>query len=346
MCTALNLNKKGINLFGRNMDIEAPFGQQIVITPRDHVWPMRFLPELKQQHAIIGMAFPFQDPTNGGKDYPLYAEAANEKGLACAGLNFPGTAFYPEPGSTKATKGKLVEITPFEVIQFFLANFTSVDDVKKFLDENTLAIVNKPIIPQLAVAPLHFIISDKNKSIVIEPCKDGLKVHDNPIGILTNNPSFDWQMLNLSMYQNLTNEQKYDVKWGDFEMKPFGQGMAQHGLPGDTTPPSRFVRTAFYKVNSSCGDTLEDMVTQFFHILDGVSMVKGAIKVRTPKGDVHDDITLYTSCIDLDNGVYYYKSYYDNQINAIDMHSEKLDGDKVIVYPFSMKQNFNFVNKK
>ena len=342
MCIALTLKNNGFNLFGRNMDIDTEFGQQVVITPRNMVWPLRFQKPLKQTYAIIGMAFPFNDLENNKILYPLYAEAANEKGLACAGLNFPNTAYYPEPNSIKGA----YEITPFEVVHWVLANFTTVKEVKDFLGKHNLQIVNKPIHPTISVAPLHFMIADKNESIVIEPCNDGLKIHDNPLGILTNNPTFDWHLINLSFYQALTNEQRTDVKWLNFNLLPFGQGFGGVGMPGDNTPPSRFIRTAFHKMTSNNGGSLEDLITQFFHILEPAIMVKGSVKVKINENTFHDDITLYTSCIDLDSGKYYYKSYFNHQINVIDMHLENLDGTEPIVFGFSKNQNFNYVNKK
>lgn len=339
MCTALTLNKKGSYLFGRNMDIEVSFGQKIVITPRKHVWPMRFQEPMEQKYAIIGMAYPHKDVENGNVDYPLYAEAANEKGLAIAGLNFPTNAFYPKPGTSAKDA---YEITPYEFIPWILANFTKVKEVKEQFKKVNIVLVDKTVHPQFQVAPLHFIISDKDESMVVEPCADGIKIYDNPFGVLTNNPTFDWHLKNVSFYQNLVAKQNYDVNWSGFNIKPFGQGFGSFGLPGDYTPPSRFVKTAFLKANSNCGDNPEDLVAQFFHILDAVAMVKGSIV--TPEG--HDDITLYSSCIDLEKSLYYYKSYANNQINVIDLHAEKIDGKDVVIYPFNDKQAFNFINKK
>ncbi len=352
MCTALLMNKGKNAVFGRNMDMEYEWGQQPVATPRNFTWPMRFTKPLKQKYAMIGMAMPFKDPENGGHDYPLYSEAANEKGLACAGLNFPKNAFYPEPGKTKATKGKLVEITPFEVVQWVLANFETTAQVKDFFAKNTIAIVNKPICQGLDVATLHFIVSDKSgESFVFEPTKDGIKTYDNPLGIMTNNPTFDWQLTNLARYQNLGNTQKFPEV--DFLQTARGQGFAMMGLPGDTTPPSRFVRTAFYKFNSAPDNTIESLVNEFFHILGSVEMVKGSIIVgKNKKGEKLYDITLFSSCIDLNKMVYYYRTYWNSQICAVDMYAingkdnnKWLDGKDIAIFPFERKQGINYLNK-
>ena len=340
MCTALLLRNKNKNLFGRNMDIESFFGQKIVITPRNYVWKRKFGSEFVQKYATIGMAMIFVDQDK--YEYPLYAEAANEKGLAVAGLNFPSTAHYPKANFNE----DVIQITPFELIPWILANFSTTKEVKEYFNKHHIEIVDEPISPNLPLAPLHFIVGDKNdESIVIEPCIDGLKIYDNKIGLLTNNPTFDWQLINLSFYQNLRSKQKDSFNWADYTIKSFGQGFASVGLPGDWTPPSRFVRTAFLKATTPELELdNEQLLSQFFHILDNVAMVSGSIVVASEKDDKYD-ITLYTSCIDLQETIYYCKTYYNNQLSAYCLHNENLDGKELIKYDFPLKQNINFMNK-
>ena len=211
---------------------------------------------------------------------------ARQKSLSRSSQKVP--AFYPESGSVS----NAFEITASEIIQFLLSNFEKVDQVKEFLQNNNLQLVNIPFDKNMPLSPLHFIVADKEQSIVIEPCKDGLKWHDNPFGVLTNNPPFEWHMQNINLYQNLVQQQKYDIKWLNYNLVPFGQGFGSFGLPGDVTPSSRFVRTVFYKFTSICGDAIEDLITQFFHILDAVAMVEGSVQVQNGK----QDITIYSSC--------------------------------------------------
>lgn len=340
MCTALLLRNKNKHYFGRNMDIETFFGQQVVITPRNYEWEMKFNKHFKQKYSTIGMAMIFNDPKKQ-KEYPLYAEAANEVGLAVAGLNFPSTAHYIKPNSIPNS----FQITPYELIPWILANFSTVKEVEDFFNNNNVQIVNEPISPDLPIAPLHFMIGDKNDdSIVIEPCVDGLKVYKNKIGVLTNNPTFDWQLINLSFYQNLTSKQRDSTTWADYTFKPYGQGFASFGLPGDWTPPSRFVRTAFLKATTPELELNDiELLSQFFHILDNVAMVRGSITVQH-KDTEKFDITLYTSCIDLDDSIYYYKNYFNNQITAISMKNEDLDGTNLIKFGFILDQKINYIN--
>ncbi len=341
MCTALSLLAKDKHFFGRNNDLEYEWGQSIVITPRNYVWDYKFQPSQKMKYATIGMAFDL--PLGNNKKYPLYAECANEKGLAMAGLNFPASAYYPKPGSIKGA----FELAPYEFVSYVLSNFTTVKEVKQWINTSNLQLVDEPIIPQIPTATLHFIIYDKNDDcITVEPTKDGIKVYDNELGILTNNPTFDWHLQNLAFYQNLGVEQKTSAEWLKYKSLPFGQGFASVGLPGDWTPPSRFVRTAFLKACSQDIKDEDQVLTQFFHILDNVAMVKGSIRFENKKNVICEDITLYTSCIDLEAGIFYYKTYYNNQINAISMANENLEGQETISYPFSETQNINYVNKK
>ncbi len=340
MCTALSLLSKDKHFFGRNNDLEYEFGQTIVITPRNYVWEYKFQPAQKMRYATIGMAY---NLPMGSKHYPLYAECANEKGLAIAGLNFPSFAYFPKPGSIKGA----FELAPYEFVPYVLSQFTTVKEVKQWMTSTNLQLVDAPIAPGLGVATLHFIIYDKNDDcITIEPTKEGIKIYDNELGILTNNPTFDWHLQNLAFYQNLGVQQKTSAEWMKYKSLPFGQGFASVGLPGDWTPPSRFIRTAFLK---ACSDEIKDndkVLTQFFHILDNVAMVKGSIRFDNAQKQLSEDITLYTSCIDLEESIYYYKSYYNNQINAIEMKNEDLDSSQPISFPFVEKQNIQFVNKK
>ncbi len=342
MCTAVSLKVKDKYLFGRNMDIDVPFGQSIVITPRNYQWDYKYQKPAIMKYAIIGMAFDFKV---GNKPYPMYAEATNEKGLSMAGLNFPGNAHYFEPNSIEGA----FQLTPYEFIPYVLSNFSNANEVEAWIKNNNVILVNHPIVANIPLAPLHFIICDiGGDGLVIEQTKEGLKVFEDDLGVMTNNPTFDWHTQNLAFYQNLGVIQKQESNWSGIDIIPFGEGFASVGLPGDWTPPSRFVRTAFLKVCSTpeIMQDLEAGISQCFHILDNVAMVKGSIRIPQKDGSMHHDITLYSSCTDMNDGVYYYKTYFNNQINVIDMHAEDLDSVNPIVYPFSTKQNYNFVNKK
>ena len=193
-----------------------------------------------------------------------------------------------------------------------------------------LARLNLAAIPfskELPLSPLHFLLADKQESIVLEPMADGLKIHENPIGVLTNNPPFDFHIYNLAQYRNLTREES-ENRFCAYDLTPFSRGMGAIGLPGDLSSASRFVRAAFTKLNSVSREAEEESVGQFFHILDAVAQVRGCARVGKDF-----EITLYSSCCNTDKGVYYYTTYENRQITAISMMSENLEGGKVISYP-------------
>ena len=326
MCTALTLKtKEGHHLFGRNMDIEYAFGQSPVVVPRNFEYINKADGKMKKtKHALIGMATVVEN-------HPLFAEALNEKGLACAGLNFPAAHWEDE-----CVEGK-ENMPPYDLIPWIAGNFETIEELRPHLDN--LNIVKKPFAENMPLPTLHWIVTDKSgKSIVIEKTKDSFKVFDNKVGVLTNAPSFDWHTTNLQQYMGVTSTQPESPTWSDLKLIPLGQGTGGIGLPGDFSSPSRFVRTAFLRSQIVVEENLG--VVEFFHILNNVAMVKGS--VITPQNK--NDITLYTSCMCQETGLYYYNTYNNNQINVIDMHKENLDSSELKIYAYNDTQVFNNVN--
>ena len=156
------------------------------------------------------------------------------------------------------------------------------------------------------VAPLHWLVADRTgKSMVIEKTADGLHLMDNPVGVLSNSPDFQWHLTNLRNYMNLSSTQEQPQTWGSLELTPFGQGGGSFGLPGDYTPPSRFVRTAFLKTHTPIPSGREEAATTCFHIMESVSIPKGPVITgrNTP------DYTQYTAFINLSSREYFFKTY-------------------------------------
>lgn len=325
MCTSISWNN-GDFYFGRTLDLEYDFGQQVVITPHNYIFEMKHVPSFRNKYAIIGMATVIDE-------YPLYAEATNEKGLCIAGLNFPSNAYYnPEEVSDKHN------ITPFELIPWLLGSCENIHEAKQLLlNINLIATPFGEMVPN---APLHWIISDQTDSIVLESTTDGVKVFDNPTGVLTNNPTFDYHLINLCNYIHLTPNQVTNTFTKDFHLEAIGQGMGAIGLPGDFSPASRFVKACFVKCNAVSEKDESASVSQYFHMLDSVSMVRGS--VITPEGKC--DITTYASCINANRGLFYYKTYHNNQISVVDMYKENIDGDKLVKFQLENKQQFNYMN--
>lgn len=313
MCTSIALNDKNF-YFGRNLDLEYRFGEKIVITPRNFQFEFRHIEPINSHYAIIGMA----NVTDG---QPLYAEAANEKGLCIAGLNFPGNAYYPD----YPVNGK-ENIAAFELIWRLLSTCESVNEAKDLLEKS--AIVSTPFRSDMPSAPLHWHIADKDCSIVVECTKGSMKIYDNPVGVLTNNPPFDYQMANLTNYVNITAKSPENRFSERLDIKPYGQGMGAIGLPGDSSPASRFVRATFCKMNLPEFESENDAVCHFFRILDNVAMVKGT--VITPEGK--QDYTTYSCCINVSKGIYYYKTYENINISAVNLFNEDLDKSELYIF--------------
>lgn len=325
MCTAATYKTKDF-YFGRTLDYEYSYGDQIVITPRNYAFNFRHVGDMKNHYAIIGMA-------HVAEDYPLYYDAMNEKGVAMAGLNFVGNAVYA------AIKPDVENIAQFEFIPWILSQCSSLVEVRELLER--INIVNTPFSEQLPLAQLHWIISDENESITVESMSDGLHIYDNPVGVLTNNPPFPQQMFQLNNYMYLSPKQPRNTFCENLALDAYSRGMGGLGLPGDLSSSSRFVRVAFTKVNAISGESEEESVSQFFHILGSVDQQRGCCEVADGKYE----ITLYTSCCNVTKGIYYYNTYENHQISAVDMHVENLDSDKMICYPVIQGERINYQNK-
>lgn len=324
MCTCIDFQTKD-HYFGRNLDLEYRFGEKVVITPENYRLELKNGSSFCTKYAMIGMA--------SVKDcYPLYAEATNEKGLSMAGLNFPNSACFCTPKESR------INLCPHELIPYFLGLYATVSELRPVLAD--LNITDRSLVPDLPVATLHWMISDHTECIILEQMEDGLKVYDNPVGILTNDPPFNYQLTHLNSYMNLSpsyGENKFSSK---LNLKQYGMGMGAIGLPGDASPTSRFVRAAFSKCNSVCPEDEETSVTQFFHILDSVSVVKGTTLTK----DGLDELTLYSCCMNTTRGIYYYKTYNNSQITAIRMTPKEKCRKTLSVYELIDRQQVRYLN--
>lgn len=324
MCTAITYKTKD-HYFGRNLDLEYSYKETVTITPRNFVFDFRKMGRLERHFAIIGMAHICDG-------YPLYYDGTNEKGLSMAGLNFPGNADY------KPYRYKKDNITPFELIPWVLGQCATVTEAERLLERINL--LRENFSEELPLSPLHWIISDRERSITLESVKEGIKIYDNPVGVLTNNPTFDYHLFNLNNYMGLSRGERHNTFAGNLELKPYSRGMGAMGLPGDASSMSRFVRAAFVKLNSVSGDSEAESVSQFFHILKSVEMQRGCVQL----GEGLYEITIYGSCCNTDRGIYYYTTYDNSQICAVDMHKEDLQADQLMWYPLQKEQGIVFQN--
>lgn len=313
MCTAATYKTRDF-YFGRTFDYEVSYDEQIAVTPRNYPFRLRYAGDMVNHYAMIGMA-------HMEEGCPLYYEATNEKGLCMAGLNFAGNAKYAQP-----TEGK-DNIASFEFIPWILGRCASLDEARTLLARTN--VTDDRFNDRLPAAELHWIISDKSGSLVVECMADGMHVHDNPTGVMTNNPPFDEQMFSLNNYMALSAEEPSNNFCKSLDLSCYSRGMGAIGLPGDLSSMSRFARVAFVRANSVSGDSETESVSQFFHILGSVDQQRGCCRL----GDGKCEVTIYTCCINASRGIFYYTSYDNRQISAVDMNREDLSGSIVVVYP-------------
>lgn len=322
MCTAATYKTKDF-YFGRTLDYEFSYGEEVVIMPRRYPLSFRLAGKLESHYAIIGMAFV------AGND-PLFYDGINEKGLGMAGLNFVGNACYSKPVSGRDN------IAQFEFISWILSQCASVREARELLANINLT--DEPYSEQLPVSQLHWIIADRSGTITVEFMSDGLHIYENPVGVMTNNPPFDHQMFALRNYMHLSPKQPRNC-WA-IPLDTYSRGMGALGLPGDLSSQSRFIRAAYVKMNSLSGDSELESVSQFFHILGSVDQQRGCCEVTDGKYE----ITLYTSCCNADKGIYYYTTYNNHQITAVDMHRIHLEGNTLARYALIQEESIHYQN--
>ncbi|MGM0293038.1 choloylglycine hydrolase [Enterococcus mundtii] len=324
MCTSITYTTNN-HYFGRNLDLEISYNEQVTITPRNFPFVYRKVPKQTSHYAIIGMAAVVDN-------YPLYYDATNEKGLSMAGLNFPENAHFFDENPEKTN------ITPFEFIPWILSQCKNVEEARTLLADINLVNIN--FSEELPLSPLHWLLADQEKSIVIESVAEGLKIYDNPIGVLTNNPTFDYQLFNLNNYRSVSPTTPKNHFSDQLDLSVYSRGMGGLGLPGDLSSASRFVKVAFTKLNSVKATTEQESVSQFFHILKSVEQQKGLCDV----GNGKFEYTIYSSCCNVDKGIYYYTTYTNSQINAVDMTKEDLDSTELLTYPLIEEEQIHYVN--
>lgn len=324
MCTAATYKTEDF-YFGRTLDYESSYGEEIVVMPRNFRLDFLNMGVYENHYAVIGTAHIAQG-------YPLFYDAVNEKGLAMAGLNFVGNAYY----------GKNIDgrdnVAQYEFIPWILSRCSSTAEAKELISR--INITDTPFNEHMPAGQLHWIIADREQTITVESVRDGIKVYDNPAGVLTNNPPFNEQMFRLNDYMHLSPKQPQNSFSSKLDLKTYSRGMGAIGLPGDLSSQSRFVRAAFVRANSVSGSSETESVSQFFHILGSVDQQRGCCDV----GEGRYEITIYTSCCNADKGIYYYNTYNNHQISAVDMHKEDLDGSRLVSYPMITDEQINRQN--
>src|SRR5271169_147417 len=323
-CTGIRLTAAdGTVVHARTLEFGMDIHSNVIMVPRGYA-RTGTTPDGKQgltwksKYASLGA---------NGVGLPFIFDGLNEKGLAVGTFYFPTSAGYMPYTAADADK----TMAPWEVGSWLLENFASVQEVR----DNIGKIVAPTVVfPAWGFAPpVHYVVHDASgKSIVIEYVGGKLNVYDNPLGVITNSPAFDWQMTNLRNYVNFSMSNVPPVKLGSVTLQPFGQGSGMLGIPGDFTPPSRFVRAVAFSQSVLPSKTGDDAVLEAFHVLNNFDIPKGAAREheKDEHGNVLADYTLWTAASDLKAKRYYFRTYENSQIRVLDLMKMDLDAKDIV----------------
>lgn len=323
-CTGIKLRSKDNAIIAaRTLEFGANVIKTNIIfvprnTPYNGTTPEKGALGLKWQsnYAFIGINF---------FNYPHAMDGLNEKGVYVGLFYFPGYAHYPSFEKQNASN----TLAPWELGTWILSNFSSVNEVLQNIKNVTVA---PTIAPELGFAPpIHYIVHDAaGNSLVIEYIDGKCITHQNKLGVFTNAPSFDWHMTNLKNYVNLSafNVQPFD--FSGIHMTGFGQGTGFLGIPGDFTPPSRFVRATAFVQSSIPTNTALDTVKNAFHILNSFDIPKGSVR-EISNGTTTYELTQFTSASDLKNLILYFHTYENRQIRSVQLNTFNLNAKNILL---------------
>ena len=263
-------------------------------------------------------------------DKNFIAEGVNEAGLSS------GLFFFPEYGSYKKfdASRRDVSVADMQFNQWLLTQFSTIDEVKEALLSGSVDVVGL-----VGNAVVHWRIGEPSGKEVVLEIVDGVPhFYDNPVGVITNAPGFEWHLTNLSNYVNLYGGTAQAHKMGDFEVQPIGSGSGLRGVPGDATPPSRFVRAAFIRNTAPQLADAPSTVFQTFHLLNFFDVPLG---FETNVGTEFPNIpsaTQWTSSIDLTHRKVYYHTAYNVNIRCIDLNTIDFGKVKYQWHPLDASQ--------
>lgn len=301
MCTAVHfVDGDGYVYFGRNLDWFFSYGERLMFMPRRH-------PANTGGHAVMGVGLEMEG-------MPVFFDCANEHGLCAETQNFVGYASFPKEAAPGTDS---VEATIFTT--WVTMNFSTLEEVRGALEHTT-------IIDSGGTYTQHWMLADATGSMVVECMADGMHVHEDPVGVLTNQPPFDWHMENLRNYLSSTDSLTGTVTWGSHDMEPYGVGAGMRGIPGDTYSTSRFVRAAY--LNTHYPETSEEAggVARLFHVLGASGMVKGSGRNEEGK----PEFTVYAAGYSQREGRYYYHAYDDMALTSIALSDFDLEGSDCV----------------
>ncbi|HVI48747.1 MAG TPA: choloylglycine hydrolase family protein [Chitinophaga sp.] len=329
-CTGIRLKaKNGAVVYARTLEFGIPLPSTAVVVPRGYLF-MAFGADNNKNGMAWKSKYAFAGVNAAGKE--IIMDGVNEKGLGAGAFYLAGFAGYQDVPAAEVSKS----ISSVDVVGWLLSNFANVEEVKQGIGSIK---VNKAVVAQLSPTPvpLHYNVHDaQGNAIVIEYVGGELHVYDNPLGVLTNSPTFDWHMTNLRNYVNLSPVDVPPATLEGIAFKQTGLGSGLLGLPGDFTPPSRFVRAVAYSQSSVPAENAEEAVDQAFHILNAFDIPKGVVRNAN---ETQHEYTLWTSASDLQNKRFYFHTYRNREVQVIDLMKMNINGKNIITFDMDEPQS-------
>ncbi len=317
MCTCLRIKAKDSSIVvGRTMEFGIDPGSTLTVFPREFKF-QGIGPENTTgfswlgQYGFVGMSI---------MGMPLVSDGLNEKGLYVGDLYLPGFAKYQDITPGEESKS----ISQLDVAGCLLSLCATVEDAKKAIQDITVFGMYRDELK--TIPPLHYAIHDATgNSAVFEYVNGRLQIHDNPLGVLTNSPTFDWHMINLRNFINLSATNIPELKLTGDTIEQIGQGTGMLGLPGDATPPSRFIRAMAFTQTAVQPENAEKAVNLIYHIMNNFDIPKGFSKA-VENGQTMYDFTFWTSFSDLTNKDYYYRGYDNVRVFKVSLKDLNFSG--------------------
>jgi len=330
-CTGLKLSAlDGSVIHGRTAEFGVKLDLSAIVIPRNYLFssttPLGSGLSYRSKYAIVGAS---------AYGSSAVIDGINEKGLSAAGFYFPQYADYTPTTPENQSRS----LSPVEFTNWVLTQFATIEELKSHLNDISIApTILKSWGP--SPPPFHYIVYDKSgASVVIEPLNGTLKLYENRLGVVTNSPTFDWHITNLNNFVHLTPYNVPPVQFDGMTFIPFGQGSGMSGLPGDFSPPSRFVRAAVFSVTAIPPPNAQEAILQTFHLLNSFDIPVGIIRT-TINGVVHTDTTLATAVRDPQALRFYYKTYEDQTIKMIDLNEFDLNATSIKSLEISGNQTY------
>jgi choloylglycine hydrolase len=336
-CTAFRINTTdGDIILGRSMEFVIDMKSNVTLVPIGYQY-VGTAPEgkpglsWKTKHGILGMS------TFG---LPHFSEGMNDAGLAVSALWLPEFTDYPD----LSPENYSYALAPGELVAWALGSFETVDEFKEALPG--VHVWNAPL-PDGSFTPLHYIVYDaRGDCVVVEYVGGELNIYDNPLGVMTNAPPFSWHIINLQNFVNLRPLSVTSENIAGINLTGIGQGTGMLGMPGDYTPPSRFIRAVALTQSAYSPKNAQEGANLAWHILNAFDITKGVVRGRTSDGAIQSDYTMWTTVKDITNRIFYYRTYDNLSIKKVDLKTLDFLGDEIKNIPLDGKDEFEDVSQQ